>query len=177
MSDVTIQKFTAKQREQIRWMYLGSHEITDISAKLNIEIDTVRFLVFGLDGTGKDKGCLYQEKKSMGNAAIVDYLMDKAQKFEKICGTAANILAKTLMNLQVEVDNGKELTMDEMSKLAGIITSMDKIIRLESGLATETIEYKGLSMAEAREILQNDPFAPKDVEGEVVQVLPWLADE
>lgn len=170
MSEIIVQKITNKQRGQIRWMYLANYELTDICAKMNLDVDTVRLLVFGLDGTGKDKSCLHYEKKGMSAAAITSFIMDKVAVLDKITGTATNILAKALDNLHAEVLQGKELSVDEMSKIAGIVTSLDKIVRLESGMATETVEFMGLSRAEAREILANDPFA-NAIE---VEVLPWL---
>lgn len=173
MSDIIIQKLSNKQREQIRWMYLAGHELTDICTKINLDQDTVRLLVFGLDGKGTDKACLYYERQHASSATIISFLMDKAMALDKITGTAVNILSRSLDNLHKEVLDGKELSVDELAKIAGIVTSLDKIVRLESGMATETIEYKGLSMAEAREIIANDPFA-NAIDVESVEVLPWL---
>jgi hypothetical protein len=155
-------------------MYFASYELTDIATTLDVNIDTLRFFVFGIDGTGKDKTCLFQIKKGMSSTAITVYLRDKVKLLSKICGTGAAIISKCLDDLHVEVTNGKVLELAELKLLSSIVVEMDKIVRLEEGLATETIEFKGLSIAEARQILQDDPFAPKDVE---VQVLPWLADE
>ena len=174
MTEIMIQKMSNKQREQIRWMYLAGYELTDICSKMNLDTDSVRLLVFGLDGTGKDSTCLYHERKHASSAAITAFIMDKVVVLDKITGTATNILAKSLDNLYKEVIDGKELSVDEMSKIAGIVTSLDKIVRLESGMATETMEFIGLSRAEAREILENDPFAPRTVETTSVEVLPWL---
>ena len=178
MSDIIIQKLTNKQREQIRWMYLGNYEISDIGMKTGIEMDTIRFFVFGEDGKGLDKTCLFQIKKAMSSTAIGSYLVDKAASLEKVCGTALGILTKALSDLQLEVINGKELSLDDMKKLSSIVVEMDKIVRLESGLATETIEYMGLSRAEAREILENDPFAQEVIEAEFKDTtLPWLENK
>ena len=177
MNEITIQKISNKQREQIRWMYFGNYELTDISMKLDIDIDTVRFFVFGIDGTGKDKTCLFQIKKGLSSTAIGSFLKDKSQALEMVCGTALSILSKSLVDLQIEVVNGKVLELPELKMLSSIVVEMDKLVRLESGLATETIQHMGLSRAEARDILAADPFAPRDVEVESIQVLPWLADE
>lgn len=177
MSSLVIQKLNNKQREQLRWMYFGNYGPDDIAVKLGVEIATVRFFIFGEDDTGKDKTCLYQIKKGMSSTAIGSFLADKSQALEMVCGTALSILSKSLGDLQLEVINGKELSLDDMKKLSSIVVEMDKVNRLESGLATETIEHMGLSRAEAREILANDPFAPKDIEAEVVQVLPWLEEK
>jgi hypothetical protein len=178
MSDVVIQKLTQKQKDSIRWMYFGNYEITEISAKTSIDIDTIRFFVFGIDGTGADKTCLYQIKKNMSSTAISSFLADKASVLEQTCGVALAILNRSLMDLQKEVNTGKELSLDDMKKLSSIVTEMDKLVRLESGLATETIQHMGLSRAEAREILANDPFAQEAIEVEFKDTtLPWLEEK
>lgn len=178
MNDITIQKLSKKQQDQIRWMYFGNYEVSDISVKLDIEVDTVRFFIFGIDGTGSDKTCLYQIKKGMSSTAIGAFLKDKSQALEMVCGTALSILGKALADLQVEVVNGKELSLDDMKKLSSIVVEMDKIVRLESGLATETIQHMGLSRAEARSILESDPFAQEVIEAEFKDTtLPWLLED
>jgi hypothetical protein len=52
---------------------------------------------------------------------------------------------------------------------------MDKMVRLESGQATELIEHMGLSLGEAREIIASDPFA-EAVEAEYKIMPPWLLE-
>lgn len=177
MNDITIQKLTQKQKDSIRWMYLGNYDPTDIATKTDIDIDTIRFFIFGIDGTGGDKTCFYQIKKNMGSLAIGAYLRDKSVALEMTCGRALNILNKCLADLEVEVNNGKELSLDDMKKLSSIVVEMDKIVRLETGLATETIEHIGLSRAEARSILESDPFAQEIIETEYTEVLPWLKEK
>ena len=114
-------------------------------------------------------------RKGLSSTAITSYIADKASVMDRTCGIALNILTKSLEGLQLEVNNGKELSLDDMKKLSSIVVEMDKMVRLESGLATETIEHMGLSRAEAVEILRADPFAPKQLPD--VEVLPWLKDE
>jgi hypothetical protein len=178
MTSLSLQKLTKKQRDQVRWMYFGNYEVIDIEAKLNIEVDTLRFFIFGGDGTGNDPTCLYSIKKGMSSTAISSFLADKASVLDQTAGIALSILNKSLRDLQVEVNNGKELSLDDMKKLSSIVTEMDKMVRLESGLATETIQHMGLSTAEAREILANDPFAPRTIEAEYTDTtLPWLDNE
>ena len=174
MNDITIQKLSNKQKEDIRWMYFASYDVAHISTTLDIDVDTVRFFIFGPDGNGSEKTCLYQIKKGMSSTAITVYIRDKVKLLNKINGTATAIISKSLDDLHKEVISGdKVLDLAEMKLLSSIVVEMDKIVRLEEGLATETIEYKGLSIAEAREILANDPFA-NAIEAEVVETLPWL---
>ena len=178
MSEIVIQKLTKKQKDQIRWMYFGGLEPSDIEIKTGIEIDSIRFFIFGADGTGSDPTCLMQVRKGLSSTAITSYIADKASVMDRTCGIALNILTKSLEGLQLEVNNGKELSLDDMKKLSSIVVEMDKMVRFESGLATETIEHMGLSRAEAVSILANDPFAQEVIEAEFAETtLPWLSGE
>lgn len=132
---------------------------------LNIEVDTVRFYVFGENGSGSNENCWYQIKKRLGPSTIAAYLHDKIGVLDKICGTATNIVTLNLSRLHQEMldDPTKVLSLDDTKKLSGIYLDMDKVIRLESGQATQIIENIGLSRAEAIRVLSEDPFA-QDVE-------------
>lgn len=178
MTEISIQKLTKKQREQVRWLYLGEYEVTDIATKLNIEPETVRFFVFGHDGSGDDPTCLFQIKKKMSSTAISAYIAGKVDVLDRTAGIALGILNRALARLDQDVSAGEMvLSLDDMKKLAGIVVDMDKLVRLETGQATEHIQHMGLTVAEAREILAADPFAAEAIEVESIEVnkgLPWL---
>jgi len=178
MNQITLQKLTKNQKEQIRWLYLGEYEVVDICTKLNLEAETVRFFIFGPDGSGSEKSCLYNIKKGMSSTAISSFIADKANVLERTGGVALNILNRALLKLDADITSGEVvLNIDDMKKLAGIVLDFDKMVRLETGRATETIEHMGLSIAEAREVLINDPFALA-IEAEFSETtkLPWLED-
>ncbi len=176
MSDIAIQRIDRKTINKAQLMYFGNREITEIATALSIEPDTLRFYIFGVDGEGEDKNCWYQIKKNLKPTAIALYLKDKVHILEQTAGLALEIVNFSLANLRDAVINGEHepLSLDDMSKLSKIAVDMDKMYRLESGLATDTIEHMGLSRAQAKEILSNDPFAA-DVEVESVE-LPWLSE-
>lgn len=180
MTDISIQKLSRNQKEQIRYLYLANYEVTDIAEKLKIEAETVRFFVFGPDGTGNLASCLYQIKKGMTSTAISGFLVSKADVLERTAGRASNILDRALGKLELDVISGETvLSMAEMKMLAGILLDLDKIVRLETGKATENISHMGLTTAEAREMLANDPFAVA-LEAEFKEIdggLPWLKGE
>lgn len=177
MTDISIQRLDRKTINKAQLMYFGNREITEISTALSIEPDTLRFYIFGVDGEGEDKNCWYQIKKNLKPTAIALYLKDKVHILEQTAGLALEIVNFSLANLRDAVVNGEHdpLSLDDMTKLSKIVVDMDKMYRLESGLATDTIEHMGLSRAQAKEILANDPFA-NDVEVESVD-LPWLNEE
>ena len=70
---------------------------------------------------------------------------------EKTSGLALNIINENLKRIQqnMEEDSSHVLTIQDTKMLAGILSDMDKIIRLESGMATQIVENVGLSRAEA----------------------------
>ena len=172
-----IQKLDKKTVNKAQLMYFGNREMTEIASALSIDLDTLRFYIFGVDGEGKESNCWYQIKKNLRPTAIALFLKDKAHVLEQTAGLALEILNHSLSNLRDSIASGEHepLNLDDMTKLSKITVDMDKVYRLESGLATEQIDMMGLSRAEAKEILANDPFA-SSVEVEAVQ-LPWLSDE
>lgn len=176
MNDIILQKLDRKTLNKAQLMYFGNREITEIATALSVDPDTLRFYIFGVDGEGNDKNSWYQIKKNLKPTAIALYLKDKAHILEQTAGLALEILNFSLANLRDAVVNGEHepLNLDDMNKLSKIAVDMDKVYRLESGLATEQIEHMGLSRAQAKEILANDPFASA-IEVESVE-LPWLSD-
>jgi hypothetical protein len=178
MNDITIQKLSKAQKESIRWLYLGNYEVTDIAAKLNIEPETVRFFIFGVDGKGESPTSLYQIKRKMSSTAISSFLIDRASVLDRIAGVTANIISKGLDDLNKQVlDGSKELNVVELKTLTDILGNLDKIVRLETGKATEHVQHLGLTVAEARELLQADPFAVEAEFKEIETKLPWLDKE
>lgn len=192
MSDIVIQKLDRKTKEKARLLFLSDYSLGDICSKLEIDMDTLRFYVFGENGSGSNEHCWYQIKKRLGDTSIAAYLHDKIDVLNKTCGTAANIINENLKRIQREMldDPTKILSIDELNKLTSIVVSMDKITRLEAGQATQIIENVGLTRAEAIRVLSEDPFAqsievdeadwseiednsPKEIIGEVEVSAPW----
>ncbi len=177
MTELMLQKVSKKDLDKAQLMYFGGQELTTISSVLKIEPETLRFYIFGLDGNGDQKDSWFAIRKRMKPTAISLYLQDKVGILEQTAGVALEIVSTSLKRLRDEVESGvaEPLTIDEIAKMAKIVVDLDKMYRLESGIATELIEHHGLSIAEAKEVLANDPFA-KDIDAEFVE-LPWLKDK
>jgi len=179
-SDIVIQKLDRKTKDKAYLLYLGGQEINQIAFVLKVEPTTLRFFIFGEDGTGSSPVCWFNTKKKLGPTVVSLYLADKLSVLEKVAGLGLSIINKALGDLNDAVHAGTTvLSVDEISKLAGVVVGMDKIVRLESNQATELIEHIGLTRAEAREILINDPFNTVDVVATSSQTteLPWLDNE
>jgi hypothetical protein len=87
----------------------------------------------------------------LGPASVAAFVKDKVASLEKTSGLALNIINENLKRIQqnMEEDSSHVLTIQDTKMLAGILSDMDKIIRLESGMATQIVENVGLSRAEA----------------------------
>lgn len=169
-------------------MFFGDYELLDIAEVLGVDIDTLSFYVFGEDGTGTNPNCWLKIKKELKPTSVAIYIKDKVKSLEKTAGVAHNILAKSLLNLSREVEQGKELTIVDMKDLATIISSLDKIVRLETGKPTEVHDFVSLSVHEAKQVLANDPFfqaeytvlsesKEEELDGDVQIKSPWSTDE
>lgn len=160
-SEIIIQKLDRKTKEKARLYYFANYSLGDIASICNIEIDTVRFFVFGESGSGSNENCWFQLKKKLDPASVAAYVHDKISVLDKTAGVALNLVAENLKRIQQEMidDPTKVMSLDDTRKLASIVVDMDKMVRLESGQATQIVENIGLSRAEALRILADDPFA------------------
>lgn len=175
MSEIVLQKLSKKEMDKARAMYFSNCEINEICNTLNVEPETIRFYVFGEDGNGKNPTCWSNLKKKLNPTAMSIYLRNKVDILEMTAGIGVEILSQSLVQLRDQVRDGERvLDVDEIAKLSKVVVDLDKIVRLETGQATELVEHMGLSRAEAREILENDPFA-QAIPVESVE-LPWLAE-
>jgi len=166
--NIEIQKLDRKTREKAKMLYLSDYSLQDIANICNIELDTVRFYVFGDNGTGSNESCWFQIKKKLGPASIAAYVAQKQDVLEKTAGLALNIINESLKRIQnaMDEDSSHVPSIDDIKKLSGIVTDMDKMVRLERGEATQITEHVGLTRAEAVRLLKEDPFA-QDVVDEV----------
>jgi len=160
--------------------YLADYHLEDISQILNINIDTVRFYVFGESGSGSNESCWFQIKKKLGSTAVSTFVKDKIGVLDKTAGTALNLVNENLKRLEAQMheDTSFTLSIDDTRKLASIVVDMDKLVRLESGKATDIIDsIAHMSVADARRILLEDPFAPEVVEAEFEELEDEKIDE
>lgn len=172
---IEISKIDKKTKEKARMMYLGDYSLEDIAETLTLDMDTLRFYVYGETGSGSNEYCWYQVKKKMNPTAVSIYIKDKISVLDKTAGVALNIINENLKRVQNQMleDSSFTLSIDDTKKLAGILVDMDKIVRLESGKATDIIEdITHLSVADARRILAEDPFAPVEevIDAEFLEV-------
>jgi hypothetical protein len=175
--EIKIQKLSRKLYERAQMMYFGDIDISEIAMTMNIDPSTLRFYIFGEDEQGTNKACWSQLKKKLKPTVLALYLKDKAQVMDQTAGVALEIVTMSLGKVRDELRTNPDyrLSVQEISQISKIAVDMDKMVRLESGQATELIEHMGLSLGEAREIIASDPFA-EAVEAEYKIMPPWLLE-
>ena len=175
---VTLKKFTKKEYNQAQLMYFSGSTVQDIALALSLDPTTLRFYIFGEDETGKDKNCWHYIKGQMNPTAMAIYLKDECMILDQTAGVALEVLSMGLSRLRQTMINDPDyvLDVDSMSKLSSIQVNLDKVARLETGKATEIMDHMGLSLTDAKHIMQSDPFA-QAISEEVIdhgKDLPWL---
>ena len=147
-------------------LYLSDHSLEDIAHITQTDINTIRFYVFGENGAGTNEHCWHQIKKKLGPASVAVYVAKKQDVLNKTAGLALSIINESLKRIQAAMDEDTSHvpSIDDIKKLSGIVTDMDKMVRLENGEATSITEHVGLTRAEAVRVLKEDPFAQDVVE-------------
>lgn len=149
--------FSPDSKSEAFAMYLYGHPLEEISVH------------FGVDEKGRRN-----LSKTQLRAWIKEYQWEKrraevfAESYEKMIQPFANAgvyayqtgLAILSEQLRKKMVKGGELEWDEMKKLSDIISSIQKVARLDEGKATDITEHKTLreQRQEIRLILKSDPF-------------------
>ena len=133
-------------------MYFAGYEIHDIIMETNIPQSVINDYVF-------NRGWL-EKRENLDATSVSAYCLSKVTVFERTSGLALKCITKSLEGLTKQVCDGeKELSVDEISKLARVVTDLDKISRLEQGRSTEIITNIGLTPERVREIIASDPIS------------------
>lgn len=151
-------------RDQAKILYLSDYTVEDICSKLNIPVDQLENLIYGLSGDGSDPNSWMYQKNRMTNTSIAAFVVDKLAVFDRINGLASTVLGKQMARLLERTNDptSESLDVSDMQKIADIIHKIDRIARLENGEATDIIKRVGLTPEEARQIIKEDPIANAD---------------
>ena len=162
--------------DRAKQLYLGGIAPSDISEMLDMDLNDLGYMVFGMDATGNDASCWYAIKKSRPSGSIYTYSKIKPVLLKQTEMKLAEMIdnsAQKMLESQSESDD--PLSLDDMSKAAGIMEKFDKITRLEEGSATEIIDTgAGYSL---RDII-NGEIIDSDVDSSDIEEVPFnpLAD-
>lgn len=158
--------------------YMAGLTLANIQRLVNIPANDLQVLIMGSDGSGKSPDCWYAKKVGTTDEIVVAASLERLDFTLKCTGLASSVLHESLTSLNEQVrEGGRVLTIKEMESMTNIVEKLDKIVRLEKGSPTEIISKAGLTVEEAKEILRNDPFAPKTIAAEVVSVVDVPTEE
>ena len=171
------------KREQARVMFLSDHSVTatDISQTFGISIDEARFFIYGKDGSGKSEKSWHLLRQTMTDSAIIAVMANQRDVVEHTGKVALDIIMRTLNRVQKEVASAdKELSIQDLKDISDIFTKMDKIVRLDDGMATEirhNFDLTPYQKSRIGSVMASDPFTiDNDIE-EVEYVELEDADE
>ena len=164
---VAVSQDTRKAKE----LYMAGVSAPVIHKLTGIPQKTLDELIMGKDGLGTQTDCWNHVRLSAVDTVVIAASVERLDFSLRCTGIASAVLHDSLTELHMQMkEGGRSLTVKEMESMASIIEKLDKIVRLEKGSPTEIISKTGLSVEEARQIIKNDPFAPKTVEAEVISV-------
>lgn len=127
-----------KQLESAKDMYLSGISPSDISRELELPLKDLGLLIFGPDRSGNDPECWYQEKVALPPESVTHYV--KAKRYV-ISQAEAHLMSKLVKSAKkMSSPDSPDWELDDMDKASKIITSLDKMGRLERGEATEHVD-------------------------------------
>ena len=171
MNIQTVRKKIPKEKlTRARELYFAGIYPTEIAQALDIDMDDLGVLVFGEDAQGRAPSCWSQQRQQR----LQDGALTNPSEYKKVKSSYITQVESGMMRLLQEsitehLREGKKLSIFEIEKFTAAIERLDKINRLEEGLATEHI---GVQFAEysQKEIIEyrrnNTPYMSEDVEAE-----------
>lgn len=137
--------------------------------------------------TGLDKKVINHEitrhggwkliKKDADLAAIHLYMNSKVEFYEATAGLALSCMMKGLSDLRKQIENGKGLSIAEMSMLSGLVANIHKLGQLEQGKPTEITKRSTISVEEAKRIIASDPILTTSVTHEPIDEAELVYNE
>ena len=143
-------------------LFLKYNTLTFIAERVNKPRPTVRDWIYkgrnGMRPFGEIRDELQKEQ-------LKELTKHKMPLMRAIMDSSLHVIAETMTNLK---KNKAELTIDEIKKISDIASNMDKILKLDDGLATDNIAIAGVNpinkASEIKDILSSvDDFGIFDV--------------
>ena len=99
----------------------------------------------------------WKEERESQKSEIIDALLDsKKSLMYEISKNGLELLNKGMRDL---ANSDREMTPSDVAKIAGVITDLDKIVKLDEGSPTDIIaDIKPATIIEVRALLNQDPF-------------------
>ena len=152
--------FTAKS------LYMRGMSVNEIQRQTGIAPKTLAKWRLGMHCHGDYQTWAEQRAKAIADNALEIALVNK-EKLTDIFSIGCELIKKSL---EARAQQNEPLDIKEAKLVTEIITSLDKMNRLESGKPTEIIEdMKPLSLEELRNAVMKDKFLDIEVEATPVE--------
>lgn len=154
---MTKKKLTIKQLAAMKDMYLKYTSISEIARTFKVVRSTVSWHI---------NANSWQAERKLAESEILSSFTDaKKSDFVKMTQSAVNIMARSLENLATRNDPP---SINEATRAADILKTLDNILRLDAGSPTDIVENqdKPLDNKELKKKLAADPFANMEEEND-----------
>lgn len=153
-------KLNKTQIAKMKEMYLNYTSITDIAKVFKVARNTVNWHI--------NSNAWLAERKLKENEVFSSFSDAKKVDFVKMTQSATAIMARSLDNLATRHEPP---TINEATRAADILKTLDNILRLDDGKPTDIVKNtdKPMDAKELKKKLKADPFATfeeKDEEDE-----------
>jgi predicted DNA-binding protein YlxM (UPF0122 family) len=150
-------KLSKKQLEAMEKMFMDYKSITSIAETFGVARNTVNYHV-----NSNSWGALRKMKENELLSAFTD---GKKVDFVKMTGSAAQIMQRALANLATRHEPP---TINEATRAADILKTLDNILRLDDGKPTDIVENaeKPMDSKELKKKLAVDPFSGITIDDE-----------
>lgn len=129
-------------------LYLKYNTVNDIADMINRPFHTVRDWVY----IGRNNVLSFCAiRKQREKAVLIELTANKLPLMKSIMDNGLHTIQNSL---EVIKKSGEALTIDEIKKVSDIIGNMDKILKLDAGVATENIAIANVTpISTAKEIV------------------------
>ena len=143
-------KLNKNQIESIKAMYMQYKSITEIANAYNVSRTTINWHI--------NHNSWQAERKLQETELLSSFTDAKKQDFVKMTQSAVNIMARSLENLSTRHEPP---SINEATRAADILKTLDNILRLDEGKPTDIVENteKPLDDKELKKKLSVDPFS------------------
>lgn len=150
-------KLTKKQLASIKDMYMQYKSISEIARAYDVSRTAITWHI--------NHNSWKAERKLQESEILSSFTDAKKQDFVQMTQAAANIMKRSLENLATRHEPP---TINEATRAADILKTLDNILRLDEGSPTDIVENteKPMNGKELKKKLSVDPFANITVEDE-----------
>jgi predicted DNA-binding protein YlxM (UPF0122 family) len=143
-------KLSIKQIASIKDMYMQYKSVSEIARAYEVSRNTINWHI--------NQNSWKAERKLQESEVLSSFTDAKKSDFIKMTQSAVNIMARSLENLATRHEAP---TINEATRAADILKTLDNILRLDEGKPTDIVENteKPLDDKELKKKLSKDPFS------------------